>query len=213
MEFRVKEEQTPGTFLGSISQKYNDKRDGLRFILARPSHTTTDDLFEVDSVSGNITTTAVIDREVLCQFTPGCVVRLEVAAQTNDNFFDIIDIDIVIEDINDNSPTFSQQSVALSISEAVLTGGSLIIDGARDIDKSELFSLQGYSLEPQISGDALPFSVNFVRSLDGGSKVKIIVNEILDRETRDSYRFFLLAKDGGSPPKQGSMFVTVTSLT
>ncbi|XP_052793417.1 protocadherin-7-like [Mya arenaria] len=212
IEFRMLEENIPGIYVGNIQEKYNTNRDQLRFSLLKDDNSPNEDLFAVDEISGNLTAVQSIDSESLCEFVIDCRVTLQIAIQTErqDGFFDVVYCDVVIDDINDNAPTYFQDSYTLPITEAVLTGASFTFEGARDIDTSAAYSIKSYSLEPKVPGDALPFSVRFTTKLDGGSTVKLIVNEILDREIRDSYEFYVIAKDGGSPPKQGSLFVTVT---
>jgi len=211
IEFTLQEEQTAPFYVGNIKQRYYSDRTQLQFTLLKEGNIY-EEKFEVEETSGNLTAIQTIDRETMCMFVTDCKITLQVAIQTkaNDGFFDVVFCDIVISDINDNAPTFATQSINLPISEAVVTGGSFTFEGARDIDTSAQYSIKSYSLEPKTAGDALPFSVTFSKKLDGGSTVKLIVNEILDRETRDEYQFYVIAKDGGSPPKQGSLLVTVT---
>lgn len=210
-EFSMKEEQKSGYVVGNILELYKSDRDELRFTLMKRGNVY-ESLFEVDEISGNLTTKQVIDREVICEFQNICQVLLEVAAQTvmNDGFFDVIKVTITVEDINDNSPTFSKSTFNLALSEAVLTGSSIIVEGARDRDTSEAFSLQDYELEPQIPGDQLPFRYTFSKKLDGSSTINLIVSEKLDREQKDTYKFYIVAKDGGTPPKTGRLLVNVT---
>lgn len=211
IEFRIMEEQPADIVIGSILDEYNNNRDELRFTLMKQGNAY-ESMFAVDEISGNLSTTEVIDREVLCEFTNICEVSLEVAAQTvrNDGFFDVVNVIVVIEDINDNAPIFSKTSLILPISEAVLTGASFMVEGARDKDTSEQYSLQDYELKPVIQGDAIPFTYSFSKKLDGSSTIKLIVTERLNRESRDSYQFYIIAKDGGIPQKTGTLLINVS---
>lgn len=212
IQFRMDEEKPPGYSVGNILQNYNVNRDQLRFSLMKQGNHQYEGMFELDEITADLTTKTTIDRETLCEFTNVCEVPLEVAAQTaaNDGFFDVILVTVVIDDINDNAPVFPNSSLELQIPESVLTGRGITIEGARDKDMSLQYSLQRYDIQPQTPGQALPFSISHSKNLDGSSTVKLIVNEKLDRETTDSYRFYVTAQDGGSPPKEGSLFVTVT---
>lgn len=212
MEFRMLEERNPGYEVGNVLDHYASDRNQLKFELMKKGDNQHHTMFDLDVINGNLTTKVRIDRETLCAFTDDCKIQLEIAVQTtvHDGFFDVIMLNIVIDDINDNAPVFPESSFDLLMPESVLTGMGFTIDGARDKDMSAQYSLQGYELEPKTPGDPLPFSVTSTKNLDGSSTVKLIVNEKLDREIRDAYHFYVIAKDGGSPPKQGSLYVSVT---
>ena len=212
-EFRMKEEEKAGYVVGNILERYQSDRDELRFTLMKQG-SEYESLFEVEEIGGNLTAVQVLDREVLCEFTTICEISLDVAAQTvlNDGFFDVVNILVIVEDINDNAPTFNKSSLNLPLSESVLTGSSITIEGARDKDTSEQFSLKGYDLQPKMSGEVLPFNFTFSKKLDGSSKINLIVEDKLDRELKDSYQFYIIAKDGGPTPKIGTLLVNVSVL-
>ena len=48
------------------------------------------------------------------------------------------------------------------------------------------------------------------RKLDGSTDVQLILTSALDRELRDLYEVKVVAYDGGSPPRSGTVDVTVT---
>jgi hypothetical protein len=65
------------------------------------------------------------------------MITLNVAVQsTRTSFFMKITVTIYINDLNDNAPVFDRPNVTLSLSEAVLVGTKVTIDGARDRDLS-----------------------------------------------------------------------------
>jgi len=47
------------------------------------------------------------------------------------------------------------------------------------------------------------------RKLDGSTDVQLILTRALDRETRDLYKVKVVAWDGGSPPRSGTVEVKV----
>ena len=212
IQFRMEEEKAPGYLVGNILQNYTPNRDELRFSLMKQGNNRYETMFEMNEITSDLKTKAVIDREALWEFTNVCEIYLEVAAQTavNDGFFDVIMVKIIIDDINDNAPVFPTPSIDIHIPESVLTGRGFSIEGARDNDMSLLYSLQQYEIVPETPGRVLPFSISHTKNLDGSSTVKLIVTEKLDRETTDSYKFNVIAKDGGMPPKKGSLAVNVT---
>lgn len=211
--FRMQEEKPSDYLVGTILSQYDSGRGPLKFTMmtGNGNH---NDLFDLDETSSNLTTKSTIDREAECPFNDNCQITLNIAAQSveTDDFFDVIVLNIIIDDINDNSPKFPSPSLDLQIEESVLTGSGFRLEGARDEDMSEQFSLQKYKIQPKSPGQALPFSISHTKNLDGSSTVKLIVGEKLNREVTDSYQFYVIAEDGGSPPRQGSLLVTVTIL-
>ena len=55
-----------------------------------------------------------------------------------------------------------------------------------------------------------PFGLDVFKSLDGISKLSIVLEERLNREVQDSYVVQVIAKDGGSPPKQSVLDVHIS---
>ena len=210
--FRIPEEKELGYFIGNILEQSTPTRTNLRFSLMSQGNFF-ESYFSLDENNGNLTTAKVIDREDLCEFDEVCEFLLEIAVQsTNDDglFFDVIRVNVVIDDINDNAPTFSKDSIYVPISEASLIGTPITIEGARDRDRSDQFSLQTYELLPFRPNEFLPFDVQFTRTLDGSSLVKLLVSRELNREDKDSYAFYLVAKDGGIPPLNGTLYVNIS---
>ncbi|XP_062580592.1 protocadherin-9-like [Saccostrea cucullata] len=163
--------------------------------------------FNIHNQSSLLTTNQAIDRETLCEFTNICFIKLNIAVQSlKTSFFKKVTVYVYIDDINDNPPVFDKPSIDLLISESVLVGTSITIDGARDADTSDIYSLQTYEVMPNNT----PFEINFQKKLDGTSIVKLFVREALNREQRDNYLFNVVARDGGSPPLNGTLRVNIT---
>lgn len=179
----------------------------LRYSFLSTASSEYSSLFQIDEQSSLLYTVGALDCEMICEFSHLCVVNLHVAVQsTMGSFFKKIKVTIYIEDINDNAPVFDNPSISLTISEAVLVGTSITIDGARDRDTSELYSLQSYNVTPTTS----PFSIKFLRNLDGTSVVQLVVKRALDREMHDFYQITIIAKDGGNPPKSGTLKANIS---
>ncbi|KAL3880620.1 hypothetical protein ACJMK2_032844 [Sinanodonta woodiana] len=209
--YHIPEEQPNNTYIGNLANDSN-----LRSVVSEADLnsmtfsflTRGDDYskyFYIDDKSSAIFTKTRLDREQLCQFVTICMLSLEVAAQSSiGSFFRILKVNIYLEDINDHSPTFSKVVLSLPISEDVLVGTRYSIEGAKDLDGSQNFSLQTYELRPK----DVPFSVQ--KNLDGSSLVRLKVVEPLDRETEEFYFMDLIAKDGDDPPLTGNLFINVT---
>jgi hypothetical protein len=93
----------------------------------------------------------------------------------------------------------------LTISEASLIGTKYTIESAIDKDSTN-FSVKSYEISPPGS----PFQVEFTKNLDGlTSTVQLKVVQTLNRESIDKYRIQILAKDGGTPAKDGTLNVNI----
>ena len=53
------------------------------------------------------------------------------------------------------------------------------------------------------------FTLQTQRKLDGSTDVQLVLKRALDRESRDLYKVKVVAYDGGSPPRSGSVEVKV----
>jgi len=60
------------------------------------------------------------------------------------------------------------------------------------------------------SGNLRVYIMQTQRKLDGSTDVQLILTSALDRELRDLYEVKVVAYDGGSPPRSGTVDVTVT---
>lgn len=172
--------------------------------------------FRIDNKTGILYTNDVLDREVICEYLKTCLKTIQVAANSKlGSFFRTLKINVFIDDINDHSPVFAQQSLTYEISEAVLVGTSYQIEGATDDDTSQNFSLKNYELESKDTlpyDEALPFSLQFVTHLDGRSIIRLSVTLPLNREEHEQYNLEIIAKDGDNPPRMGRLPITVEVL-
>ncbi|KAH9513820.1 Protocadherin-9 [Bulinus truncatus] len=160
--------------------------------------------FRVDKDNSDLFTKYRLDREQLCRFKSQCLLNLRVVARSNT---DIRRYWIVVNllDINDNAPTFSNSSVNLTISESVTVGMKYSIPSASDDDRGEGNTIQSYSIEPKSDY----FGVEYLKKLDGTFDVNLVVSQLLDREKEDTYRLVLVARDGGTPARSGSMTINI----
>ncbi|XP_033743977.1 protocadherin beta-2-like isoform X1 [Pecten maximus] len=211
--YRVTEEQSGGMFIGNVALDSNlnlnlsesDYRT-LRYSVLASTTDNDHQYFTINQTTGNLYTSSLLDREVICPYTDQCKLDIEITAQSAiTSYFKKLTIIVYIDDVNDHYPVFLKTSQSLTIPESVLPGTSFTVDGAKDADRSTNYGIQSYILYPQ----DLPFSVNFVKNLDGTSVVRIIVDGTLDRESRDLYELTLVAKDGGVPPKTADLSVDV----
>lgn len=152
--------------------------------------------FTINPQTGAIMTAKLLDRETVSGYL------LTVTARDGGNppLSDTTDIEISVSDVNDNFPTFKQQSYVGSILEDALIGTSVVQVSATDLD----MGLNGrirYTLSDRDSDDG-----TFV--IDPTSGV-IRTNKGLDRESVASYELKAVAVDRGSPSLTTEVPVTI----
>lgn len=164
--------------------------------------------FDISATSGIIRTTSKIDRDspALCRQKEVCEIHLSVVIQPV-RYLHIIKVIVEIKDLNDNPPMFKDNSFNLQIIEAASVGSAYVLPTAADWD-SPKFGVRRYELIPSSN----KFSLHQTKKLDGSTEVKLALNDRLDRETEPQYRLRLVAFDGGSRAKSGSVEVTVDVL-
>lgn len=211
MRYPIEEEVNRGTVvcnvMSDVRLRYSsDVMKQLRFRFLSESVT----LFDISATTGVITTAARIDRDnasVCREREPHCEISLDVVIQPT-QFFQIIKIVVEILDINDNTPTFRESKVSLSINEAAVVGSTYIVPNAIDND-GPVYGIQRYELDTVSNR----FGVQFTSKLDGSLEVKLVLNSKLDREVEEGYQLKVMACDGGRPvAKTGTLTVDVVIL-
>ncbi|XP_059157764.1 protocadherin-9-like [Physella acuta] len=164
-------------------------------------------LFSINSDNGAIYTTAMIDRESVCQFQKDCNIEFEVTVtSTISNFFEFINVRIIIEDINDNAPRFPHDNITLYVPEGGTANSEYRIDGATDKDKGEQNSVTSYEMKSDYND---MFELRSEMKLDGTWDLSIVILKILDREVKDRYMLYIIAKDSGTPQRSGNVTVLI----
>ncbi|XP_059928370.1 protocadherin-17 isoform X3 [Gadus macrocephalus] len=206
LNYSVPEEQGPGTVIGNIAK---DARIGLeqtgqgqaKKANFRVLENSAPHLIDVDPQSGLLYTKQRIDRETLCRRNPKCQLSMEVFA--NDK--DICMIKIDIQDINDNSPTFTSDQIDIDISENAVPGTRFPLTNAHDPDAGEN-GLKTYQITRD---DYNLFSLEVKSRGDGTKFPELVIQRPLDREERSHHTLILSATDGGEYPRSGTMQINV----
>ncbi|GAB1604335.1 protocadherin beta-13-like isoform X1 [Argonauta hians] len=211
--FRVPEGRNAGTFIGNIAEETHfidsmpsQDRGSITFSQLHESIMEDFELFNITN-SGKMYTTSVLDAESLCKYNSECFRMVEIAVRQEESFVRILEIKIIIDDINDNAPEFSSKHINLQFSETDREGFMKSIPNALDKDVSSLYNLINYQLYK--SPDE-PFSLSVNKKVDGTAKIGIMLEEALDRELKDSYTLQVVARDGGSPPKEGVLDIQIS---
>lgn len=195
--YTVKEGKSPGTLVGDIAADAMQNLKNVIFKQLPPGDATK--LFRIDRNTGKLYTAQTLDAEALCQYNIKCFRTIDVTVQQSNSVFSILEINVIIEDINDNAPTFPVKQFKLEFSENDGKGLRKSIPGATDKDIKYQNSQISYELKKD---ENEPFLLDVSRNLDGTSELKIELQERLDREIKETYKIQVIAKDGGQPPQQ-----------
>ncbi|XP_045556594.1 cadherin-23 [Salmo salar] len=157
-------------------------------------------LFKIDSITGRITVTGLLDRE------KGDLYTLTVVADDGGPKKDSTVVSITILDENDNSPEFDITSdSSVEIPENTPIGKRVAVVLGRDKDAGKN-SLVNFSLVAGNMQDV--FEIRTVNHTNG----EIYVNSPLDRESVDRYLLKVRAMDSGVPPHYSDLSLTVNIL-
>ena len=161
-------------------------------------------LFDIDRNNAIIKTTQKIDRDRLCPGSQACYVLLHVQVHPI-SLNKIIRILVEILDVNDHNPEFSKSQMDLSILESAPRGSSFILPPASDSDSGKN-GIEGYELV----GTTDKFELQVTEPEDTPVELRLVLKEELDREATEFYQLKVVAHDGGSPSKSGSIEINIT---
>ncbi|XP_037003474.2 LOW QUALITY PROTEIN: protocadherin gamma-B4-like [Artibeus jamaicensis] len=156
--------------------------------------------FTVSAEAGELLVSSRLDREQICGKKPVCALEFEAVAENPLNFFHV---SVEIEDINDHTPKFLQNSFELQISESTKPEARFILGFAQDADIGTN-SLQSYQLSPDDH-----FLLVNKEKLDGSKYPELVLKMPLDREEQKFYHLTLTALDCGDPPLSSTAQIQV----
>ncbi|XP_026214091.1 protocadherin beta-16-like [Anabas testudineus] len=204
VSYSIPEEMKRGSVIGNIAK---DLGLDLGRLSARKARIDTEDnnvqYCGLNLNTGDLIVQERIDREGLCARKASCVLKQELVLE---NPLELHRISIRVQDINDNSPQFKEDSLKIEIHESADKGARFLLDEAHDGDIGEN-TVQGYSLQ---QNDHFKLNVNIK---DGGRKsCELVLDKELDREDKKEIMLLLTAFDGGSPQRSGTVVIHVTVL-
>ncbi|XP_049564632.1 protocadherin gamma-B5 isoform X36 [Orcinus orca] len=193
IRYRIPEEMPEGSVVGNLAK---DLRLSVHELPTRKLRVSSEKpYFTVSSESGELLVSSRLDREQICGKKPACALEFEAVAENPLNFYHV---SVEIEDVNDHTPKFMQNSFELQISESTLPGTRFILEVAEDADIG-LNSLQTYKLSLSPS-----FSLINKEKQDGSKYPELVLEKPLDREQQGYHRLVLTASDRGDPPLNGT---------
>ncbi|XP_064886345.1 protocadherin gamma-B2 isoform X8 [Columba livia] len=156
--------------------------------------------FTVSGENGNLYVSERLDREEMCGEAASCSVSFEALVQ---NPLNVFHVEVAIQDVNDNSPTFSKAALDLDIGEGIPPGARFPLEMARDADVGSN-SLLTYQLT-----DNPAFTLAVKESPDGSKQPELVLERALDREKQSSFQLVLTAVDGGEAVRSGTVQIRI----
>ncbi|XP_061899849.1 protocadherin gamma-C3-like [Entelurus aequoreus] len=199
LRYSVPEEVQVGTAVGNIAKDLGlDVRTlaERRFrIVSGPNNA----LLQLNQNNGALYVKKQIDREELCEGAKVCLINLKIVVE---NPLEIHYVAVEITDVNDHPSSFPEDKQRLEISEHIPPGTRFQIHSARDPDVGAN-SVQFYKLS---SVDLFDIEV---RDNEEDKIPFLVLKKPLDREQKTEHNLVLTALDGGSPPKSGSLNLSI----
>ncbi|XP_066128835.1 protocadherin beta-4 [Saccopteryx bilineata] len=200
IRYSVLEETESGSFVAHVSK---DLGLGIGELAARSARVVSDDDKQrllLDRQTGNLLLKEKLDREELCGPTESCVLHFQVLLETPVQFFEG---ELSIQDINDHSPVFPTREMLLKIPENSQPGTIFPLKLAQDLDVGSN-GLQKYTMSPNSH-----FHVLTRNHSEGKKYPDLVQDKALDREEQPEFSLTLMALDGGSPPRSGTITVQI----
>ena len=160
--------------------------------------------FAIDGMTGDVYSTAMLDRETTANYTFH-VLAIDNGAPPTGRKTGTADVSVTVGDINDNAPTFPSSQFPSPVEENSPNGTDVLRTIAVDVDNGVNGEIASYTIQPPSA--AMTFAV----SMDGDFAV-IRTIQTLDAETIDNYEFHLVVADRGIPPLTTSALVRINVL-
>lgn len=154
--------------------------------------------FSVGTIDGDVRLVGELDREELSNYT----LTVVATDKGEPSLSSTMDVTMVVLDVNDNTPSFSQNIYDIEIEENTLTGTDVIQVFATDADEGTngqiRFSISGGNANTDFRIDSVTGAISVARQLD--------------REARSSYSLLVQASDRGSSPRTDQATINIVLL-
>ena len=205
IRYSIPEEMKKGSVIGNVAQDLGLDLKRLRSGRARIVTGENVHYTELKTDKGILVVNERIDREQLCGDVTPCSFSFEVILE---NPMELHRITVEVLDINDHAPVFPKKDkpISFEISESAVVGVQFPLQSAEDLDVGQN-ALQDYVLSPNDN-----FILRQHANPDGGKYVEMVLQKPLDREQRPHLTLKLIAVDGGTPQRSGTVNIDVTVL-
>ncbi|XP_066284596.1 protocadherin Fat 4-like [Branchiostoma lanceolatum] len=194
--FSISEDATVGTSVGNISASDIDISNNadLRYTITSGDSS---NQFAIVDTTGNITVNGALDREAITNYT----LTVQVTDLGNPALQNSVTVLIIVVDVNDNNPIFTQTLYETQYDENSNTGLSVLTVTATDADNGTNAAITYSILNTSTAG------LNYF-NIDSSSG-QVSIGSSLDREADEIVTFVVVASDGGTPTLTGTTTVRV----
>ncbi|XP_078506891.1 uncharacterized protein LOC144767225 [Lissotriton helveticus] len=198
--YSIPEEMRKGAFVGNVALDLGLDANELSEGGARVNYRGRTQYFVLSLNKGQLYVSESIDREGICGNTVQCLLNIEIISK---NIMKVYEVEVEIQDINDNSPTFTDDQITLQVLENTNPGTRFVLPEAHDADVG-VYSLQNYQLS-----ENKHFKLDIKSSTDGTKYAELVLEKPLDREEQEVHSLILTATDGGDPVRSGTMRIQI----
>ncbi|KAM9376011.1 uncharacterized protein KZ484_008514 [Pholidichthys leucotaenia] len=202
ISYSISEEVDKGTAVGNLAKDLNLSVHQLQSSGLQITSGYKKQYFEINQESGVLFVSDRIDREELCPNTVKCLLNVEAVTS---NPRSLHRIEILVNDINDNPPSFMEDLYTADMYESSYVGERHPLPIAHDPDVGTN-SVKTYKLNSNEY-----FSLD-IQNSDEGVSAELVLQKTLDREKQAVIELTLTAIDGGKPPKTGTLHIRVNVL-
>ncbi|XP_036069800.1 protocadherin gamma-A11-like [Oryzias melastigma] len=205
IRYSIPEELKKGSLIGNVAQ---DLGLDLRRLRAGRARIVTEEnvhYAELKADKGILVVNERIDREQLCGDVTPCSFSFEMILE---NPMELHRITVEVLDINDHAPAFpnKEKPISFEVSELAAVGVQFPLQSAEDLDVGQN-GLQNYVLSPNDN-----FILKQNANPDGSKNIEMVLQKPLDREQHQHLTLKLIAVDGGTPQRSGTVNIDVTVL-
>ncbi|XP_069509866.1 protocadherin gamma-A8-like [Ambystoma mexicanum] len=198
LRYSIPEEKKKGSFVGNVALDLGMDPQELSEGGARIMSRGRKQYFTLNVNTGHLYINERIDREALCAQLTQCLLKVEILSE---NIMKVYALEVEIQDINDNSPTFVVDQITLPIIENTSPGTRFKLPEAHDADMG-VNSLQSYQLSANKH-----FTLDVKNRTDGRKSAALVLEKSMDREEQEVHSLILTAEDGGNPVRSGTVRV------
>ncbi|XP_040200794.1 protocadherin gamma-B1-like isoform X16 [Rana temporaria] len=201
IHYSIVEEMRKGSVVGDLVKDLGMNVKDITARKLRIVSGVSEKYFSINLENGDLFIAERIDRETLCGAAADCVLTFDAVAE---NPLNVFNVRIEIQDINDNPPTFLDETIRLELSESASPGAKFALQKAEDLDIG-INTLRSYKLSPNehfVLGERI--------SSDGSIFPELVLEKPLDRETQNHHELILSAFDGGNPVQTGTAMIKIT---
>lgn len=203
IRYEILEEREKGSVVGNVVRDLDLDLGSLSARRLRVVSGASRRFFEVNWETGEMFVNDRLDREELCGTLPSCTITLELVVERP---LELFSAEVVIQDINDNNPSFPTREMKLEISEAMVPGTRFPLEIAHDPDVGSN-SLQTYELSRNEY-----FALRVQTREDSTKYAELVLERSLDREREPGLQLVLTALHGGTPARSASLPIRIVVL-